>query len=85
MVQPDDDFYHFGYAAFEPMLNLTKGLLIAFVTLFALVSAAMVVFHGGRNVRAGWATLYAVVAAAGCFAITGRPTQLLQPVQHSAS
>ena len=35
--RPDDEFFHFGYAAFEPMLNLTKGLLMAFVTLFALV------------------------------------------------
>lgn len=69
VMQPDDDAFHFGYAAYEPMLNLTKGLLMAFVTLFALVSAIMVVVEGGREVQAGWASIYAVIAAVGCFAI----------------
>ncbi len=67
--KPDDDLYHFGYAAYEPMLNLTKGLLMAFVTLFALVSAVEIVLHGGREIDAGWASIYAVIAAVGCFAI----------------
>lgn len=67
--RPDDDEYHFGYAAYEPMLNLTKGLLMAFVTLFALVSAILVVMEGGREIEAGWASIYAWVAAVGCFAI----------------
>ena len=47
--RPDDELYHFGYAAYEPMLNLSKGLLMAFVTIFALVSAVEVVLHGGRT------------------------------------
>ncbi len=67
--RPDDDNYHFGYAAYEPMLNLTKGLLMVFVTLFALVSAIQVLLAGGREVQAGWASIYAVVAAVGCFSI----------------
>jgi cation diffusion facilitator family transporter len=67
--RPDDEVYHFGYAAYEPMLNLTKGLLMTFVTIFALISAIEVVLHGGRTVQAGWASIYAGVAAFGCFAI----------------
>jgi cation diffusion facilitator family transporter len=67
--RPDDEVYHFGYAAYEPMLNLTKGLLMAFVTIFALISSIDVVLHGGRTVQAGWASVYAWIAAAGCFAI----------------
>jgi cation diffusion facilitator family transporter len=67
--RPDDEFYHFGYAAYEPMLNLTKGLLMAFVTLFALISAILVVIEGGREIEAGWASIYAWIAGAGCFAI----------------
>jgi cation diffusion facilitator family transporter len=67
--RPDDDVYHFGYAAYEPMLNLTKGLLMAFVTIFALISAIDVVVHGGRTVQAGWASIYAWIAASGCFAV----------------
>ena len=67
--RPDDEVYHFGYAAYEPMLNLTKGLLMAFVTIFALISAIQVVVHGGRTIQAGWASVYAWVAAGGCFVI----------------
>jgi len=70
--RPDDELYHFGYAAYEPMLNLTKGLLMAFVTIFALVSAIEVVLHGGRQIQAGWASVYAWIAAAGCFTIAIR-------------
>ncbi len=67
--RPDDEIYHFGYAAYEPMLNLSKGLLMAFVTVFALVSAVEVALHGGRTIQAGWASVYAWIAAAGCFTI----------------
>jgi cation diffusion facilitator family transporter len=67
--RPDDELYHFGYAAYEPMLNLSKGLLMAFVTIFALVSAVEVALHGGREIQAGWASVYAIIAAAGCFSI----------------
>ncbi|TWU21849.1 cation diffusion facilitator family transporter [Bythopirellula polymerisocia] len=67
--RPDDDLFHFGYAAYEPMLNLTKGLLMGFVSLFALVSSVADAIQGGRDVNVGWALFYAVIAAAGCFAI----------------
>lgn len=68
---PDDEVYHFGYAAFEPMLNLTKGLLMAFISLFAMISSVIVIVEGGRSVEASWAVAYAVLAAAGCFTIAG--------------
>jgi predicted Co/Zn/Cd cation transporter (cation efflux family) len=74
--RPDDDVYHFGYAAYEPMLNLTKGLLMAFVTIFALISAIEVALHGGRTIQAGWASVYAWIAAAGCFAIAASQRML---------
>jgi len=70
--RPDDELYHFGYAAYEPMLNLSKGLLMAFVTVFALVSAIEVALHGGHQIQAGWASVYAWIAAAGCFTIAIR-------------
>jgi len=70
--RPNDELYHFGYAAYEPVLNLTKGLLMAFVTIFALVSALEVALHGGRVIQAGWASVYAWIAAAGCFTIAIR-------------
>jgi len=67
--RPDDESYHFGYAAYEPMLNLSKGLLMAFVSVFALVSAVQVVVDGGHPIEVGWAVVYAGAAAIGCFAI----------------
>jgi predicted Co/Zn/Cd cation transporter (cation efflux family) len=69
VLRSDDEHYHFGYAAYEPMLNLIKGLLMAFVSLFALVSAVDLMLRGGRTIAAGWAVFYAVLAAASCFAI----------------
>ncbi len=64
VTRPDDDLFHFGYAAYEPMLNLTKGLLMGFVSLFALVSSIADAIQGGREVSAGWALIYAVIASA---------------------
>ncbi|MDG2383057.1 MAG: cation transporter [Pirellulaceae bacterium] len=69
IARPDDETFHFGYSAYEPMLNLTKGLLMGVVSLFAFVSSITVAVHGGRAIEAGWATVYAVLAALGCFAI----------------
>lgn len=66
---PDDDDFPFGYAGFEPLLNLCKGLLIAFLSLFALTSAVIALLHGGRAIQAGYAVIYAAVAGVGCLAI----------------
>jgi cation diffusion facilitator family transporter len=67
--RPDDATYHFGYAAYEPVLNLAKGLLMAFVSIFALVTAIQVAMSGGRSIEIGWAVVYTAVAGVGCFAI----------------
>ena len=67
--QPDDECFHFGYAAYEPMLNLIKGLLIAFVTVFAMISAIGIVLNGGREIQGSIVVVYALVAAVGCLVI----------------
>lgn len=72
VMRPGDDRYPFGYAIFEPMLNLSKGLLIAGVSLFALISAIAALFTGGRPISATVAIFYALVAAVGCFALAWR-------------
>jgi predicted Co/Zn/Cd cation transporter (cation efflux family) len=46
------------------------------VTIFALVSAVEVALHGGRQIQAGWASVYAWIAAAGCFTIAIRQRML---------
>lgn len=67
--QPDDEHFHFGYAAYEPMLNLTKGLLIAFVGLLAGWAAVDSILEGGREIQGRMAVIYALIAAVGCLAI----------------
>jgi cation diffusion facilitator family transporter len=67
--QPDDERFHFGYAAYEPMLNLTKGLLIAFVSLLAGWASIDSILAGGREIQGGAAVVYALVAAAGCLVL----------------
>ncbi|MEN7549123.1 cation diffusion facilitator family transporter [Rapidithrix thailandica] len=64
---PDDEHFQFGYASFEPLLNLSKGLLIAFISLFALYSATSAIIGGGRPIETGLAIYYALIAATGCF------------------
>jgi cation diffusion facilitator family transporter len=62
---PADDWFHFGYAAFEPMLNTIKGLLLLGICGFSLFSAIKALMHGGRDLNPGWALVYAVIAASG--------------------
>ena len=63
--QPDNERFHFGYSAFEPMLNVCKGVMIGFVGLLALFSAIDALTHGGRSIHTGFAAVYAVVIMLG--------------------
>jgi len=65
--RPGDEEFPFGYAAFEPAVNTAKAFLILGVSIFALVNAIGTLLDGGRPLAAGWAVVYAVVAATGCF------------------
>lgn len=62
---PADEWFHFGYAAFEPMLNTVKGLLLLGVCGFSLASAIKALLSEGRPLNPGWALVYAVIAAFG--------------------
>lgn len=66
IYRPGDDRFPFGYAAFEPMPNLAKGLMIAVVLLFAVIAAIDALATGGRDVSPGGGLLYAVLATLGC-------------------
>jgi cation diffusion facilitator family transporter len=63
--QPPDEHFHFGYAQFEPFLNLGKGLLTLGVAAFALVAATVTIVEGGRDLEPGIAVIYAVIAVVG--------------------
>lgn len=74
---PADDWFHFGFSSFEPMLNTVKGFLLLGVCGFSLFSAVNALLHGGRPLNPGWALVYAIVASIGA--------GLLAVMQHRAA
>ncbi len=62
----DDDRFPFGYVYFEPLVNGVKGLLVLGVSIMALAQATEALFMGGRQIAAGLAILYAILATIGC-------------------
>jgi predicted Co/Zn/Cd cation transporter (cation efflux family) len=70
----DDRFYQFGYAAFESFFNFVKGILIAAISLFALVSSVLSILQGGRPVSTAFVSVYATTIAIICFAIAIKQT-----------
>jgi cation diffusion facilitator family transporter len=69
---PYTESFHFGFAHFEPMLNVVRILLILAITGFAAVSAIAALLSGGRALNADTAVIYGIVAAAGCLAMAWR-------------
>lgn len=65
-TQPENQNFQFGYISFIPLVNLSKGLLIFTLSLFALVSAISTIIHGGRTLNANIAVIYALIAGIGC-------------------
>ena len=63
--RPGDESYPFGYATFEPMLNLFKGLLIGFALLYAVWTAVITILQGGQDVAAAGGIIYAAIAVIG--------------------
>ena len=67
--RPRDESYPFGYATFEPMLNLFKGLLIGFALVYAVWTAVTTILQGGQDVSAAGGIIYAVIAVIGGIAV----------------
>ena len=63
--RPRDETYPFGYAVFEPMLNLFKGLLIGFALVYAVWTAVRTMLTGGQDVAAAGGIIYAAIAVVG--------------------
>jgi cation diffusion facilitator family transporter len=69
VMEPDNERYPFGYVAYEPILNLAKGLMIGTVALLALAASVESLLTGGREIATDVALVYALLAAAGCFVL----------------
>jgi cation diffusion facilitator family transporter len=67
--RPRDEQYPFGYATFEPMLNLFKGILIATALLYAVWTAVRALMSGGQEVAAIGGIIYAAIAVSGGVAL----------------
>ncbi len=63
--RPRDESYPFGYATFEPMLNLFKGLLIGFALVWAVWTSVITILQGGQDIAAEGGIIYAVIAVVG--------------------
>lgn len=64
-----DHRFQLGYASFEPAFNVLQSLVILGVLTMALASALAALSGNGRLLQPGVATVYAVLATAGCLAV----------------
>ena len=60
---PSSQRFHFGYAHFEPLLNLVRGLLIFAICAYALIATVEVLLRGGREIHAEVAIFYTALSA----------------------
>lgn len=65
----DDAHFPVGYAFFEPLTNLIKGLLVTGISLMALAGALQALFSGGRQIAANLAIAYGCLAVLLCVAM----------------
>jgi cation diffusion facilitator family transporter len=63
---PYTDRFHFGFAHFEPMLNVVRIMLILAIAGFAAASAIAALLQGGRPLNTDSAVIYGIIAASGC-------------------
>lgn len=69
LERPDDRRFPHGYAYFEPITNLVKGLLLLGVSVFAFVTSIGAILSGGRDLALGPAMIYGVVSTLSCTAV----------------
>jgi predicted Co/Zn/Cd cation transporter (cation efflux family) len=74
--KPSSDKFHFGYAHFEPLLNLIRGLMIFAVCAFAMVATVQVLLLGGREIHARIAIWYTALSAVWSVGIYGYQRRL---------
>ena len=75
LAMPDNEKYPFGHAYFESLVNAAKGLLILGISLLALGDSVLVIMAGGREIVAGLAIVYSVIATScslTCFTLVKR-------------
>ena len=69
VARPRDEQYPFGYASYEPMLNLFKGILIALALVYAVAEAVRTLLSGGQDASAVGGIIYSALAVVGGVAV----------------
>jgi cation diffusion facilitator family transporter len=64
-----DDAYPWGREVWEPLVVVVKALALAALCVYAVVGGILDLLAGGREVSAGWAVVYAVLATLGGAAV----------------
>lgn len=81
LLKPEGKIFNFGYTGFVPLLNLSKGLLVFGVSIFAFAGSLGALFRGGVPAKTGSAVIYAAIAASICLVVAIIQRQLAQKSQ----
>jgi cation diffusion facilitator family transporter len=65
-----DERYPWGREVWEPLTIVVKAVALGGLCVYALIGAIVELWNGGREVDAGWAVAYAVVATVGGAAVS---------------
>lgn len=65
-----DERYPWGREVWEPLTIVVKAAALGGLCVYALIGAIREILSGGREIAAGWAVLYAVVAIVGGLAVS---------------
>lgn len=69
IFKEDDDVFQYGYARFEPMVNVFKSLILLLVCLYACINGIQGILDGGYRVEFSGAMLYSLFSMLLCIAI----------------
>ncbi|KLV05404.1 cation diffusion facilitator family transporter [Photobacterium aquae] len=67
--KPDDEYFQFGYAHLEPLINVVNGLLILITCILAFINGVQTIVSGGHEIVLEHAMIYAVLSTFCSFAI----------------
>ncbi|MGF1687327.1 cation diffusion facilitator family transporter [Photobacterium japonica] len=79
--KPDDQYFQFGYAHIEPLINVVNGLLILMTCIFAFINGVQTIASGGHEIVLEHALVYAVLSTFCCFTIYFTETHIAKSEQ----
>jgi len=65
VYEPGTLQFQFGFAGFEPLFNIVKGMIIVFISILAAYSSIIAIRSGGREIEISWALVYAGIVTVG--------------------